>query len=153
MSALENFQQNVRAYMNEKGLTQTALADEIGVSDAWLSQVLSGARGLRIPTLEKVAAKMGGRSLSDLFKVPVQESTGRSRSVTPVPTESTSTQTPGDVDHVAQARLLEENTRLAKENVALRVALDELADQYKRLAAVVKTRPAQGGKSDLRRRR
>lgn len=67
MSALQNFQEHVRAYMAENEMTQAALAESVGVSEAWLSQVLSGKRGSRIQTLERVAEKMGKRGLSELF--------------------------------------------------------------------------------------
>lgn len=67
MSALKHFQDHVRAYMLKRGLTQVALADEVGVSESWLSQVLSGKRGSRIETLENVALKMGKSGLGELF--------------------------------------------------------------------------------------
>lgn len=148
MSALDRFRENVRAYMAENDLTQRKTAENIGVTEQWLSQVLSGARGSRIPTIERVAA-----ALADLFN-PLKESQGVSSPDPLIKKHRASNPPPGDV-HGIDPRLLESQAaELEKENAALRITIATLTDQYRDLVAIgVKARTTQKRKPALRKRR
>jgi len=50
----------VQHFMNERGITQQHIAAEMGVSDARVSQILSGEQNLTLKTLASVAAALNG---------------------------------------------------------------------------------------------
>jgi len=127
---------------------QVLLRLELGKTKWPAPRVLEGLASLYDRTYEDLV-----REVTKHAYFRVQESAAQSGPVTPVRAQSASTPPLGDVDHVAHARLLEEHANLTEENAALRVAVDDLAEQFKRLAGVIKTRPAQGGKPGTRRSR
>lgn len=153
-AAAETLRANIKRLRATKKLTQRALGVAAGMDnpDTTISDFLSGrAKQLDYAYLKPMARALGC-GLEDLFSDSTQESTGVPGPVTPVRLQSASTFPPGDVDGT-QARLLEERDQLTKENAALRLALDGIADELKTLAAVVKPRKAQSAKPGARGRR
>lgn len=53
------FRANVEAHLDGKGWTQSHLAEEMGVTPSYISQILSGHRGVAFEALEKVAKALG----------------------------------------------------------------------------------------------
>lgn len=51
----------IKAAMAAKGITQAALADQLGVTQAWLSRRLTGQVAWRVSEVDKVTAELGGR--------------------------------------------------------------------------------------------
>lgn len=132
-------------------MTQRALGAAAGMEhpDQTISDFMSGrAKQLDYAYLGPVAKALGV-PLADLFVV--HESNRRDLSGQPGTGDSASTVTPGGAsDALAQDRLQEQLATLAKENAALRLALDGIADELKALAAVVKARKTQSGKPRAR---
>jgi len=120
-----------------------------------MGTLLDFARACRI-TVDDVVAGLNidyDRMRAELHFDVHQFSSGTS-SDTPGTRQSPSQNRPGGAtDALAQTCLQEQLDRLTKENAALRVTLDALADEFKQLAAVVKTRTPQRNKPLTRGRR
>ena len=58
MELQKTFVANLRAMLAEHGLTQSELAGRLGVTPAYVSQLLSGHRTPQLETLEKLAKAM-----------------------------------------------------------------------------------------------
>jgi transcriptional regulator with XRE-family HTH domain len=71
MALQKTFVANLRAMLTENGLNQSDLAQRLGVTPAYVSQLLSGHRTPHLETLEKLAKAMNCQA-SDLIseKVP-----------------------------------------------------------------------------------
>ena len=135
MTALENLQGHLRAFMEAEGLTQAALAERMGVSAPWLNQVLNGTRGTRIPTLEAAAARVG-LSLADLFTPAKTHEQDVTSSDSPTGIDSRNPKETGEETHgtsvVEAGSLRRENARLRARILEhaefIRDAADAIAD-------------------------
>lgn len=56
MTALTTLRIQIRQRLKQRQATQTALAQYVGRTDGWLSQVLAGKRSVRLPDLDRIAA-------------------------------------------------------------------------------------------------
>lgn len=61
----------VGSYMRDKGITQQALAEQLGVSEGRVSQILSGEQNLTLKTLASVAAGLNAH-----FDIALRPATG-----------------------------------------------------------------------------
>jgi transcriptional regulator with XRE-family HTH domain len=59
----------IKERMKEAGLSQTALAVRLGVSKAYISQVLAGKTNMTILSLTKIAKALGSALVIDLYPV------------------------------------------------------------------------------------
>lgn len=62
MALQETFVANLRSMLVDHGLTQSDLAAKVGVTPAYISQLLSGHRTPQLETLEKLAKAMNCRA-------------------------------------------------------------------------------------------
>ncbi len=66
MKALAQIGGQLMAYRKKHNLTQTALAEKIGVSQAMISAIERGDKNVSIKVLAKIVAKLGGNLRIDL---------------------------------------------------------------------------------------
>jgi transcriptional regulator with XRE-family HTH domain len=67
--ALRWFRSNLRTRLDERGMSQSELAEKIGTKPANISRILSGKEDPSIPRAEKIANAVGSR-LSHLLDPP-----------------------------------------------------------------------------------
>ncbi|KXA43087.1 MULTISPECIES: helix-turn-helix domain-containing protein [Staphylococcus] len=60
------FGQNIKQIRKQRNLTQKQLADQIEISQSYLSDIESGRKNLSIKTVKKLADSLG-LSVTDLF--------------------------------------------------------------------------------------
>jgi len=60
-------------YLSKTGLTQTAFAKDVGVSDAYLSQILTGARRPSFDLMEKIEDVTGGQVSINAWRTEAPE--------------------------------------------------------------------------------
>lgn len=70
MTLHETFCENVRDLMSYHGMNQTDLANRLGVTQSFVSQLVSGKRKPGLGTIESVAHALGVDASRLLEKVP-----------------------------------------------------------------------------------
>lgn len=81
MPALDNFRQNLRRAMENRGLSQRAVAEKADMGYPYVNRVLQGKNAPSVPQAEKLA-KAVGVALIDLLTDPKKFSTKSLTSVT-----------------------------------------------------------------------
>lgn len=61
-----NFGRNLRRYRKEKGLSQEAFADEVGVHRTYMGGLERGERNLTLKSVERIAERLGVEALDML---------------------------------------------------------------------------------------
>lgn len=62
-----NWKEEIEALCEKRGWTLKALAGDLGISQAYLSEVLHGRRPLSLPLKIKLAGRIGWNKTSDLL--------------------------------------------------------------------------------------
>ena len=58
LDLLETLRERISALLRQRGLQPIDLARKVGKSPSWVSQVLSGQRGIRLETLDQIAVAL-----------------------------------------------------------------------------------------------